>query len=507
LSREVIACPRGASADFVRKLTALFIVTIVILAFILGTDIIFVAGQQGSGSIITEFQIPTSDSGPEAIIAGPNNRFWFTEFNAGKIGVLFGQNGIIHDFKANATGVEPDSLAMDMRGRIWFSDPSGQGSVWMFNPNTIVFRRFSTNTANSFPLFIFIDQTGNVWFTEVTGNRIGEILYPGNVMVEYLLPTPDSGPAEVAYQNGTSLLWITESYANRIARFNMTDHTFQEFTPSQPVNSPVGVVLDRAGNVWIAEHGGSSVDVFFPSNSTLRKYSTSPPTRGYSFTAPATIAMDKKGRLWFMEHLADRVGRLDPTSSTLDEFNVPTSGSYSVLNALDQSGNFWFTQFAANQIGMVPANSLGQPQNNRSIVDIVTSYLPEILVAGAGVLGATYLVIRRRRLRVDSAGGKGPVVATSVSLATIVIAALLVLSLVSAEIATPLAKCVGIPPPNNGGSGGSTGPDYFTLALEIGSLGFFALIAYLLWRDRGRLKGMAKDPKQTKDKSHHDGST
>src|SRR5436853_4152579 len=149
----------------------------------------------------------------------------------------------------------------------------------MFNPNTIVFRRFSTNTANSFPLFIFIDQTGNVWFTEVTGNRIGEILYPGNVMVEYLLPTPDSGPAEVAYQNGTSLLWITESYANRIARFNMTDHTFQEFTPSQPVNSPVGVVLDRAGNVWLAQHGGSSVDVFFPSNSTLRKYSTSPPTR------------------------------------------------------------------------------------------------------------------------------------------------------------------------------------------------------------------------------------
>jgi len=309
------------------KLLALFIITLVIAGSVLSANVVVVVSQQSSTSIITEFQLPTSNSGPEAIISGPNQTFWFTEFNAGKIGELFAQNGTVHDFKANATGVEPDSLAMDRLGRIWFSDPSGQGSVWMFNPNTMVFRRFNTTTTNSFPLFIFMDQANNTWFTEVTGNKIGEILYPGNTMVEYPLPSTDSGPAEMAFQNGASLLWITETYANKIAKFNMTDHTFQEFTPSQPVNSPVGIVLDPPGDVWIAEHGGSSIDQFFPSNSTLRKYSTSPPTSGYGFTAPATIALDTRGRFWFMEHLANRVGRLDPASNTLDEFNVPTSGS------------------------------------------------------------------------------------------------------------------------------------------------------------------------------------
>jgi virginiamycin B lyase len=478
-----------------RKLGPLFLITLVLSSFVVQSSLTIVTGQQGSASIITEFQIPTGNSGPEAIISGPNQTFWFTEFNAGKIGELFGQNGTIHDFKANATVVEPDSLAVDRQGRIWFSDPSGRGSIWMFNPNTIVFRRFNTTTANSFPLSIFMDAANNTWFTEVTGNKIGEIIYPSNTMVEYPLPSLDSGPAEISYQNGTSLLWISESYAGKVSRFNMTDHTFQEFTPSQPVSSPLGIVLDRAHNVWIAEHGGSSIDEFFPSNSSLRKYPTSPPTGGYSFTAPATLALDKKGRFWFMEHLADRVGRLDPASNTLDEFNIPTSGSYSVLNTVDQSGNFWFTQYAANEIGMVPGNSVGQPQNSRSIVDLIASYLPEILVAAAGILGVTYLALRRKRSRGDLAGNRGSVAAACVSLATIMTAASLILSLLSVDVATPLAKCIGAPPPNNGGTGGSAGLDYFSIALEVGSLAFFALIAYLLWRDRRRSKGAPQLPK------------
>ena len=160
-----------------------------ITAFILQVNVAIVAGQPVSGSVITEFQIPTSNSGPEAIISGPSQTFWFTEFNAGKIGELFGQNGTIRDVPANATGVEPASLAIDKQGRVWFSDTSGHGSIWMYNPATTVFRRFNTITANSFPLSIFIDQANNTWFTEVTADKIGEILYPSYTMVEYPFPT------------------------------------------------------------------------------------------------------------------------------------------------------------------------------------------------------------------------------------------------------------------------------------------------------------------------------
>ena len=472
-----------------KKSFSIFIIALTMASFVVQSNVT-IGAVRGSGSIITEFQIPTSNSGPEAIISGPSNTFWFTEFAAGKIAELFGQNGTIHDFKANATGVEPASLAMDKQGRVWFSDTSGHGSIWMFNPDTNVFRRFNTITANSFPLSIFIDQANNIWFTEVTADKIGEILYPSYAMVEYPFPT-GSGPAGVAHQDGTSLLWVTETYANRIARFNITDQSVREFTPSQAMFSPVGIVLDQSNNVWIAEHGGSSVDEFFPSNQTLRKYPTSPPTGGYTYTAPATITLDSRGRLWFVEHLADRVGRLNIASNTLDEFNGLAPGSYSVFDALDQSGNYWFTENAANRIGMIRADAIGQPQNNRSIVDIIVSYLPEILVAASGILAASYLLITRRRRIVEPNGITGPAVAASATLGTIAISALLVLSLLSIEIAAPVAKCIIPPGGTSGGGGGSTGPDYFSIALDVGSLAFFALVAYLLWRDWRQKKDAA----------------
>ena len=457
------------------------------------------AAQPTSGGIITEYQIPTSNSGPEAILSAPNNMFWFTEFSAGKIGELLGQNGTIREFKLNATGATPDSLAMDSQGRIWFSDPSKHGAIWMFNPNTLVFRRFNTTSANSFPLSIFVDQSDNIWFTEATTDKIGEILHPSYSMMEYSV-TNGSGPAIIAHQIGTSLLWITETYSNKIAEFNMTDHTLvREYTPNPAPISPLGIVLDQNGDAWIAEHGGSSIDEFFPSNSTLRQHQTSPPTGGYTYTAPATVAVDTKARVWFVEHLADRVGRLDPSTNTLDEFNGVASGSYSVLNALDASGNFWFTQYTANEIGMIPANAVGQPQNTRSIIDLINSYLPEILVASAGITGVTYLVFRRRMSKTRSteyAESKG---AVSTLIATIVTSILLGFILLSTKIGAPQAKCIGTPPPNPGGGGSSSGLDYFSVALDVGSLAFFVIIAYLLWRDwrKNRNSGPTKKPGNT----------
>ena len=465
----------------------LFFVPLALAGYFLPMSLPSVGGQSASG-VITDYQIPTSGSGPEAIIAAPNQVFWFTEFNAGKIGELFGQNGTIRDWPANATGVKPASLAIDHQGRVWFSDTSGHGSIWMFNPATTVFRRFDTITANSFPLSVFIDQANNTWFTEVTGDKIGEVLYPSNMMVEYPFPA-GSGPAGIAHQDGTSLLWVTETYANRIAGFNMTDQTVHEFTPSQAIFSPLGIVLDKTNNVWIAEHGGSSVDEFFASNQTLRKYPTSPPTGGYTFTAPATITLDSNGRLWFVEHLADRVGRLNPASSKLDEFSGLAPGSYSVYDTIDESGNYWFTENTANKIGMIPANAIGQPQENPSIVDIISTYVPEILVAAAGILAASYVAIKRRRRIVEPLGVTEPAVAVTISIGTLAVSALLVLSLLSREIAAPVAKCI-IPPKGTGsGGGGSTVPDYFSIALDAGALAFFAFVAYILWRDWRKNRG------------------
>jgi virginiamycin B lyase len=546
-----------------------------------------VSQQSSSSSPIKEYPVPTLNSGPNAIVYAPNQVLWFVQYNVGKIGELFPQNGTVKEFNITEVGATPASLAIDHSGNIWFTDQKVP-SIWKLYPSNGTFRQYQTNIANSTPVFVLADSANHLWFTDTTANYVGELDPGTGIITKYQLPTANSGPAEIAIQNKTSYLWVTESFANKIARLDTTTHLFQEFTPSISLVSPVGIAVDKNGSVWTSEHGGSSVAQLIPSNSTFRKYPTSQPTT-LKITAPATVALDQSGQVWFVEHFSNKVGRLNPITGQMDEFVIPTSGlAYSLLNALDPSGNFWFTEYSANQIGMIEWNATSpvtinstsprftvnagqsitsslslssqvsspvtvtlnvtstfttygqtssaevalsnyrltippnqpvtvtatitpdrglpsgiyaagveatygntsvigivflQVRGNASIIGLLLTYLPAIVIAAAAVLLVTTFLVRRRRV------SAGRALAVKSPIGTIVIIALTMLALTVGVIPESAAKCIGLPPPPSGGGGQPAGPDYFGIALDVGSLAFFALVAYLLIRDRRRNKG------------------
>jgi virginiamycin B lyase len=543
-----------------------------------------VSQQPNSGSPIKEFPISTANSGPNAIVYAPNQVLWFVQYNIGKIGELFPTTGTVKEFNINETGATPASLAIDGSGNIWFTDQKVP-SIWSLNPSTGVFHQYPTNTANSTPVFVLANSANHIWFTDTTANYIGELDPAIGVITKHQLPTANSGPAEIAVQNQTSYLWITESFANKIARFETTTQSFQEFTPTISLVSPVGIAVDKNGNVWTSEHGGSSIAELIPSNSTFRKYPTSQPTT-LKITAPATVALDQFGQVWFVEHFSNKVGRLNPSTGEMVEFSIPTSGlAYSLLNALDPSGNFWFTEYSANQIGMINStatspvminsalapiavnagqsvgvqmslsNKMSSPitirlnvtstfttygqtssaevalsnysltlapsqaktvavtitpdsglssgtyaagveatsgntsvigiavlhvQGNTSILGLLLADLPAVLIATAAVILVAGILLKRRREPASATSNIKP------PIGTILVIAFTLLAFTVGGIPDSAAKCIGLPPPPGGWQ--PVGPDYFGLALDIASIAFFALVAYLLWRDRRRQK-------------------
>ncbi len=541
---------------------------------------------------IANYIIPTQNSVPDAIILGPDNHtFWFTEIGAGNIGEFDSQTGTFGTtHHINETGAMPATLAADNRGLIWFTDQNlNSPSVWYLNTTSGVFHRFSTNSSPSDPIFIMVDSTTNyVWFTDYYGNYLGEITGPGATLTKHSLPEPNSYPVEIAKQNGAPYLWISEAN-DKIARFDTSTNTTQEYRPSVSLSYPVGIVVDKAGNVWVSEHGGSSVIEFTPSTSTWRKYPTSqsPVAPG---TGVATLAMDSQGRLWFAEHYVNRIGRLDPSTGEMDEFNLPIPGAYSLYDTFDTKGNFWFTEATANQIGMIPGNvtvpvrirpimtanaavtvgssttneftitnnnqtspitvnlnvtssfttnyyttrsevsltnytlTLG-PGQSRNVTATITpdfglgsgSYsagivatydnvstlntvilqvnaspwytletlLLWILIAVAIVLLAVFILFRlgkKRRMEKTSLS------AARTTSATALVA--LVLFLIQ-ETGIVWGKCPGLPPPPGG-----SGPDPYGIALDVGSITFFAVIAYLLVRSRLRERSPAEGQKE-----------
>ena len=93
---------------------------------------------------ITEFPVPTADSGPEGITAGPDGNLWFTE-SWNKIGRIT-PNGAVTEFPLPRA-------------------PHG----------------------------ITAGPDGNLWFTEHIANQIGRIT-PSGAVTEFPVPRADSGP-------------------------------------------------------------------------------------------------------------------------------------------------------------------------------------------------------------------------------------------------------------------------------------------------------------------------
>jgi streptogramin lyase len=300
---------------------------------------------------------------------------WFTESNASILARFDPGNQSFAEFKIPWVG-DMWGIASDPTGFIWFTQYSGEGNV---NPGgaivsggsgrivrfDLVTRNFTSiqvPTNGSFPIRLTLDQQGRVWFTELLGNKIGVYDPSSNRMQEYPVPTNSSGPNDLTFDR-LGDLWFTESYARQLGRFDPRNQNFTEYplgneTASQIVSSPVGLALDKEGNVWVADHGGNWIVEFNPATGTTAKFPTHfPPPDVYPISLVNDLLIDSGGRIWFAEHGGNSIGYYTPEAHSMVEFPIPTGPiSTALWIALAPNGNIWFTEWTADKIGVVQSN-------------------------------------------------------------------------------------------------------------------------------------------------------
>src|SRR5437870_5834027 len=69
---------------------------------------------------IAEFAVPTSNSAPSGITAGPDDNLWFTEEAGNKIGRI-SPTGAISEFPL-AVGAMPGGIVAGPDGNLWFTE-------------------------------------------------------------------------------------------------------------------------------------------------------------------------------------------------------------------------------------------------------------------------------------------------------------------------------------------------------------------------------------------------
>ena len=178
------------------------------------------------------------------------------------------------------TGGIPAGLAFHPDGSLWVADegddihglmritPDGKGEVVVNE-----YEGKPLNGAND----LVLDRAGTIYFSDPwrssAANPIGGFYrYFQNGSLEQI-DTNLAFPNGVALSADESYVYLAETYRNRILRYPIAaDGIIGEreiWTQTGPPSGPDGMAFDSEGNLLVAHHGGSRVDVFDPSGNPL----------------------------------------------------------------------------------------------------------------------------------------------------------------------------------------------------------------------------------------------
>jgi streptogramin lyase len=96
---------------------------VVVLSLILAS-ILFLGPEAGAATRFREVAIPTANSSPVGITAGPDGNLWFTENAGNKIGRIT-TTGVITEFPVPSSDSSPYGITAGQDGNLWFTDIAG----------------------------------------------------------------------------------------------------------------------------------------------------------------------------------------------------------------------------------------------------------------------------------------------------------------------------------------------------------------------------------------------
>jgi len=120
------------------------------------------------------------------------------------------------------------------------------------------------------------------------------------------------------------------------------------YTATTPLNSPAGLAIDAAGNVWVANSGNNTLTEFDPNGEYIRTVAAG----SGGLNAPAAIAIDGSGNLWVSNSGANSISEFNSsgTAITGSPFGSTASGGLTKPQglAVDNESHLWIANPSTN---------------------------------------------------------------------------------------------------------------------------------------------------------------
>jgi virginiamycin B lyase len=383
-----------------------------------------VSAQANNSVYVEEFSVPKPYLGPLAITYHEGN-IWFTLDGSNAIGTFDPSDKSFKIYNLpwqptnQVTQYGMEGIAIDKDGMVWFTH-SSTSRIGRFNPQSQIFSGIVVRP-NASTFKILPDKAGNIWYSDIQNNKIG-FVSPEGAAKEFDLPTTKSGPAGLFFDS-SGKLWFTETFAKKVGVVDLQTSSITEFpAPRDFINSPVGIVVDNNGIVWVADHGGAAIVRFDPKSNTWNKFITSrPPPDLYPISLPNDLSLDKQGNIWVTEHGGNKIAKFDSKTNLLTEYVIPSVPAITLWLTIDDAENVWFAEAEADKIGKldtkkpVPftislsADTVSVSAGKESVFSAKvesSQNIPKISMLSYGFPTALNVTTKTKELLVQSAGSQ-----------------------------------------------------------------------------------------------------
>jgi len=157
---------------------------------IVDTDMLLMYNQN-SKEFEQFLRLPTSESGPSALLLDDNGNIWFAEALSGRIGVVDSKTFEITEFASDTPLSEPFALLFDKSGSLWIAEHIGPG-ITKFDPVLETFDQVKAPNPESLPFGMAIDKYDNIWFGQHVIDELAVYDPYNDQLIEVSIPTPES---------------------------------------------------------------------------------------------------------------------------------------------------------------------------------------------------------------------------------------------------------------------------------------------------------------------------